>query len=293
LRLPLRRVESDPDGRLYVLYRPQSTVGRVEEAQFEPRPLTELEKERLAAIRSEVMAIAEAARSGDLTEESLKAGIEALRQIPCDPVRVLDAIHVPDDAGEHRAGLERILRRIPDGWGRWIGCGPGWYPIIVDLADAIAELVPEYEIHQVKEKYGTLRFYWGVPYRDLACCAEFHQVDPRPFPGASIGPFAPKDRDPEESRRLQEWFRRYDAHLASVEHKRVNEAAYVAAEADQDHARSIDQRIEALIDVAEEVSARTCERCGSPGVLHEDHGWLATLCASCAAESGFLLPENP
>lgn len=263
----------------------------MEEAQSEPQPLTELEKERLAAVRSEVMAIAEAARSGELTEESLEAGIEALRQIPLDPVRVLDAIHVPDDAGEHRAGLERLLRRIPDGWGRWISCGPGWYPIVVELADAIAELLPEYEIHQVKEKYGTLRFYWGVPYRDLACCTEFHQVDPRPFPGAIIGPFAPKDRDPEESRLLQEWFHRYDAHLASVEHKRVNEAAHAAV--DQDRASAIGERIETLIDAAEEVSARTCERCGSPGCLHEDHGWLATLCASCAAASGFQLPENP
>jgi len=263
----------------------------VKEAQSEPQPLTELEKERLAAVRSEVMAIAEAARSGELTGESLEAGIEALRQIPLDPVRVLDAVHVPDDAGEHRAGLERILRRIPDGWGRWIGCGPGWYQIVVELADAIADLVPGYEIHQVKEKYGTLRFYWGVPYRDLVCCAEFHRVDPRPFPGAITGPFAPKDRDPEELRLLQKWFRRYDAHLASVEHKRVNEAAYAAA--DQDRARAIGERIEALIDAAEEASARTCERCGSPGGLREDHGWLATLCASCAAGSGFLLPENP
>jgi len=67
-------------------------------------------------------------------------------------------------------------------------------------------------------------------------------------------------------------FRRYDAHLASGEHKRVNEDAYAAAE---------------------ETSTRTCERCGSPGCLHEDHGWLATLCTSCAAGSGFLLLENP
>jgi hypothetical protein len=41
----------------------------------------------------------------------------------------------------------------------WIGVGSGWYPIVTALDEAIAELYPDYEIHQVKEKYGTLRYY--------------------------------------------------------------------------------------------------------------------------------------
>jgi len=29
-------------------------------------------------------------------------------------------------------------------------------------------MCPTYEIHQVKEKFGTLRFYWGIPFEDAA-----------------------------------------------------------------------------------------------------------------------------
>jgi hypothetical protein len=261
-------------------------VVKVDNNPTSPLPLSELEKIRLDVLQAEIVAVSESVHDGSATEEFLEAGVEALKQIPFDPVQVLDAVHIPDDAGEHRDGLERILGRIPNGWGRWISCGPGWYPIIVDLADAIAELLPEYEIHQVKEKFGTLRFYWGTPYREPACCDAFRSRDPRPFEGAISGPFAPKDRDPEELRILEEWFVRYQEHLASAEHKHVTNAA--AAAVDRKQTKEIVERIELYIDAAEEASAKTCESCGSPGGLYEDHGWLATLCASCSTSSGYV-----
>lgn len=55
--------------------------------------------------------------------------------------------------------LQAIVDRIPSGWGRWLDVGRGWYPIIADLNEAIAEIHPDYEVHQVKEKYGGLRYY--------------------------------------------------------------------------------------------------------------------------------------
>ena len=71
----------------------------------------------------------------------------------------LNALHMPKDAGEYAVALEAIMRRIPDGWGRWISCDAGWYPIIVELDRDLAALDPDYELHQVKEKFGGLRFY--------------------------------------------------------------------------------------------------------------------------------------
>lgn len=59
-----------------------------------------------------------------------------------DTVRLLNALHVPSDAGACDEDLERILRRIPDGWGRWIGCDKGWYPLIVELDRQLAALDP-------------------------------------------------------------------------------------------------------------------------------------------------------
>lgn len=37
--------------------------------------------------------------------------------------------------------------------------GKGWLSIIVDLDQKLAEIDPGYEIHQIKEKFGGLRYY--------------------------------------------------------------------------------------------------------------------------------------
>lgn len=42
-------------------------------------------------------------------------------------------------------------------WG--IETGDGWFKLIYDLSKKISEIAPECEAVQVKEKYGTLRFY--------------------------------------------------------------------------------------------------------------------------------------
>ena len=39
--------------------------------------------------------------------------------------------------------------------------GPGWDDIIYDLHRVLVEENPNYAIHQIKEKFGTLRFYIG------------------------------------------------------------------------------------------------------------------------------------
>jgi hypothetical protein len=46
----------------------------------------------------------------------------------------------------------------------WYGCDApdGWQWIIEDADRLLARLDPEYEIHQVKEKFGTLRYYYGT-----------------------------------------------------------------------------------------------------------------------------------
>lgn len=77
-----------------------------------------------------------------------------------NPDETLDKILVPDDAGEYRDGLIRIMRRIPPNWGRWISCSRGWYPILIRLDRDLAKIDPEYTVHQAKEKFGTLRFYF-------------------------------------------------------------------------------------------------------------------------------------
>jgi hypothetical protein len=102
---------------------------------------------------------ADALRSGD--EEGAAAAMNQLRHMDLDLARFRDSLHVPGDAGDLEDALTRLLLRIPDGWGRWIGCSRGWYPLIVRLDAQLAALDPEYTVHQVKEKFGGLRFYIG------------------------------------------------------------------------------------------------------------------------------------
>jgi hypothetical protein len=77
-----------------------------------------------------------------------------------DHERLLSTVHVPEDAGEHAEALTGILLRIPERWGRWISCSRGWYPLLVELDEQLRALLPDYVIHQVKEKFGGLRYYW-------------------------------------------------------------------------------------------------------------------------------------
>jgi hypothetical protein len=48
--------------------------------------------------------------------------------------------------------------------------GPGWKDILYDLDKKLEKIVPDYEVTQVKEKYGALRIYLEYPsgYCDIA-----------------------------------------------------------------------------------------------------------------------------
>ncbi|GBD85422.1 hypothetical protein BMS3Abin02_01829 [bacterium BMS3Abin02] len=120
----------------------------------------EPDEPRETALRATIDDLAAAVLRGDTNEEELVAAMEAVRQVPIDTSRMLNALHIPGDAGEHEAALRALLERISDGWGRWIQCGPGWYPILARLEEQLRQIDPEYRVHQIKEKFGTLRFYW-------------------------------------------------------------------------------------------------------------------------------------
>lgn len=125
--------------------------------------MTDAEKASLAASRSAISDLAHAVVEGsdpESAEAALAAAKQANTKLDLDALR--DKLHVPGDAGEHEDGLRRIMRRIPDGWGRWISCSRGWYPIVIQLDEALAAIDPDYEVHQVKEKFGGLRVYYST-----------------------------------------------------------------------------------------------------------------------------------
>lgn len=58
--------------------------------------------------------------------------------------------------------LKPISDRIPPEWRPTIAIQAGWDPIVITLDQQLAEISPDYEVHQVKEKFGGLRYYYGL-----------------------------------------------------------------------------------------------------------------------------------
>lgn len=56
--------------------------------------------------------------------------------------------------------LQHIFDRFHPGWGKYIDCGEGWYQLIFDCDAELAALDPDYQVCQIKQKFGGLRFYF-------------------------------------------------------------------------------------------------------------------------------------
>ncbi len=77
----------------------------------------------------------------------------------------LDDLYLPEDVDDDmKQDFIEILQKIPDGWGRWITCDKGWYKLIIDTHKKLKYIDPNYEIHQIKEKFGGLRYYYQSSY---------------------------------------------------------------------------------------------------------------------------------
>jgi hypothetical protein len=127
--------------------------------------LTPAEKIRVRAMVSDMTEMAAGLRAGTATPQGVEGAVARITSVDVDRDTMLNALHIPADAGPFAPALETILRRIPDGWGRWIGHDAGWYPIVVAVDQRLSAIDPEYVVHQIKEKFGTLRYY-GAPSGD-------------------------------------------------------------------------------------------------------------------------------
>ncbi len=70
---------------------------------------------------------------------------------------------VSSDASQHGGAysqaLADILRRISPRWGQHIDVEPGWYPLIIEVDRKLSNVDPNYKVQQIKQKFGTLRYY--------------------------------------------------------------------------------------------------------------------------------------
>lgn len=205
-------------------------------------------------------------------------------------IEVLNTIHIPEDAGEHADDLRRILARIPENWGRWISCASGWYPLVIELDQRLAKIAPDYTLHQVKEKFGTLRYYIGFPDLQPQCCIDLENA--QPIKG-SINPIflrRDEERTAEDQYTLDRWF--YEVrltHFDTPEH--IQQDALL--EPERQRRLELSEKMHEIIHEYENLSARTCELCGAEAELRARHYWYRTLCESCAEKDGYMpIPEE-
>ena len=81
-----------------------------------------------------------------------------------------------EDEEKRQAALEPVLARIPAAWGKWVSCGPGWDELILATNEKLARIDSNYEIQQVKEKFGGLRFYASTEVTDPEARLEFDRI---------------------------------------------------------------------------------------------------------------------
>jgi hypothetical protein len=117
------------------------------------------EKIRSRAMISDLTAMGAGLRDGSATEDDVAGAVARITSLDIDRDTFINALHIPADAGPYASALENILRRIPDGWGRWFSHDAGWYAITVACDQRLAAIDPDYVVHQIKEKFGTLRYY--------------------------------------------------------------------------------------------------------------------------------------
>jgi len=199
---------------------------------------------------------------GQAIEESLQQLLETARDTSTDLDEALNTMRLPDDAGQYEDGLRKILQRIPNGWGRWISTGPGWYPLLVDLDDKLSELFPNYEVQQVKEKFGGLRYYWEPPYGT---------------------PYSLIDSMPDDADAFSDWLKRKELWEASNAGKDIITAFQRRRE-----------QANQLVRATETQAEKICEECGESGLLTKRGGWYKTLCPADIARLGYeaLAPEQ-
>lgn len=61
-----------------------------------------------------------------------------------------------------------ILKRFYEGEHPHISCGEGWFSLLSALDRELASVDPDYRVVQVKEKFGTLRYYFDISKEEVA-----------------------------------------------------------------------------------------------------------------------------
>jgi len=142
-------------------------------------------------------------------------------------------------------------------WG--MSHGDGWYDIIDEIGRKLKDLGAEDMIiaTQVKEKFGTLRFY-------------YHYDSDKKYPKSFFDRLG-RYYYPRNKLMMRIWHNKYSRGIKECLSK-IRKLIF---------GYTFIEKIENIIDEAEERSSITCEYCGENGKIRDNGGWITTLCDRC------------
>lgn len=56
--------------------------------------------------------------------------------------------------------IENLKNKFVLDWSKSIDVDEGWYQIIIDCDKELSQIDPDYQIYQIKQKFGRLRYYY-------------------------------------------------------------------------------------------------------------------------------------
>lgn len=56
--------------------------------------------------------------------------------------------------------IENIKDKFVETWPKIIDIDEGWYQLVVDCDKELTQINPDYQIYQIKQKFGKLRYYY-------------------------------------------------------------------------------------------------------------------------------------
>lgn len=56
--------------------------------------------------------------------------------------------------------IEAIRSRFAEGWSNYVEVDEGWYELVIACHEDLKKLDPDYKVSQIKEKFGSLRYYF-------------------------------------------------------------------------------------------------------------------------------------
>lgn len=72
--------------------------------------------------------------------------------------------------------VQRIIDRFAPNWPPIIEVSSGWFPLLVELDQILASLAPDYNVQQIKSKFGSLSFHASPSEDPYDYNEEFHEA---------------------------------------------------------------------------------------------------------------------